>query len=88
MPEALAVLVVIAVCIIVYVAAWLRSRDPSLINVAEDLQRLRHHEAWLRERLLRAMEERWSDDMVSEIANELHATSLQLSRLTVSGPSR
>jgi hypothetical protein len=82
MPEALAVLVVFAVTIIVAVAAWLRSRDPSLVNVEEDLQRLRHHETWLRERLLRATEERWSSDMVAEIANELHATSLQLARTT------
>jgi hypothetical protein len=85
MPEALAVFFVFAVCAVVYVAAWLRSRDPSLVNVSEDLQRLPLHETWLRERLLRAVNEGWSDDMIRDLANDLHATSLQLSRLTHSG---
>jgi hypothetical protein len=84
MPEALAVLVVLAVCLVVYVAAWLRSRDPSFINVEEDLQRLRHHEAWLRERLLRAVEERWDAEMIAGIADELHVTALQLARFKAS----
>jgi hypothetical protein len=62
-----------------------RRRDPSLVNVSEDLQRLRLHETWLRERLLRAVNEGWSDDMIRNLANDLPATSLQLSRLTHSG---
>jgi hypothetical protein len=81
MPEALAVLVVLAVCLVVYVVAWLRSRDPSLVNVSEDLQRLRLHEAWLRERLQRAQLERWDSAMVAGLADELRATSHQLARV-------
>ncbi len=88
MPEALAVLAVFAVCLAAYVAAWLRSRDPSLVNATEDLQRLQHHEAWLRERLQRAQLERWDSDMIAGIADELRATSHQLTRATVTNNAR
>ena len=87
MPEAVAVLFVFAASVIVYAVAWLRSRDPSLVNVAEDVQRLRHHEAWLRERLERAQLERWDSDMIAGIADELRATSYQLARLRSSAPT-
>lgn len=80
MPETLAVLFVFAVVAIIYVAAWLRSRNPSLVNVDDELQRLRHHEAWLRERLHRAQLERWDADMIAGLADELRATSRQLAR--------
>lgn len=82
MPEALAVLFVVAVCVVIYVAAWLRGRDPALVNAHEDLQRLRHHEAWLHERLHRAQLERWDADMIAGLADELRATSRQLARAT------
>lgn len=88
MPEALAVLLVFVVSIAVYGAAWLRSRNPALINVAEDLQRLRHHEGWLRERLHRAQLERWDSEMIAGLADELHATSQQLARLSASDGAR
>ena len=88
MPEALAVLVVFAVCLVVYVAARLRRRDPSFINVEEDLPRLRHQETWLRERLLRAVEERWDTTMIAGIADELHVTTLQLARVRASTDRR
>ena len=88
MPEALAVLLVFAVCIVAAAGAWLRSRNPSLINIDEDLHRLRHHETWLRERLHRARLERWDSDMIAGIADELRATSHQLARVTVSDSTR
>ena len=82
MPEALAVLLVFAVCVIVYVAAWLRCRNPSLADAHDDFQRLRHHEAWLRERLHRAEREQWDAEMIAGIAGELDATSHQLARFS------
>lgn len=85
MPEALAVLLVFVVSIAIYAAAWLRGRDPSLINVTEDLERLRDHEGWLRERLHRARLERWDREMIAGLADELHATSQQLARLSALG---
>lgn len=80
MPEALAVFFILAVSVIVFAAAWLRGRDLSLINADDELQRLRHHEAWLRLRLELAEREQWSDDMIAGIADEHHRTSLQLAR--------
>jgi hypothetical protein len=80
MPEALVVFFVFAVVVIVFVAAWIRGRDPSLVNIHEDIQRLRHHEVWLRERLERAEREQWGEAMIENLAAELRATSRQLDR--------
>jgi hypothetical protein len=80
MPEAVAVFFVFAVIAFVFVVAWLRGRDVSLVNVSDDLQRLRQHEAWLRERLHRAELEQWDDAMIASLAADLRATSHQLDR--------
>lgn len=88
MPEAFAVLFVLVASVTVYAVAWLRSRDPSLVNISEDVERLRHHETWLRERLDRAQLERWDSDMIAGIAEELRATSHHLARLTGANSSR
>ena len=80
MPEAFVVFFIFAVSVIVFVAAWIRGRDPSLVNVHDDLQRLRHHEVWLRERLVRAEREQWGEAMIESLAAELRTTSRQLDR--------
>ena len=80
MPEALIVLFVFFVSMIVWVAAWIRSRDPSLRNATEDVHRLRHQEAWLSQRLQVAETERWGAEMVAGIAAELHLTKQELAR--------
>jgi hypothetical protein len=83
MPEALAVLLVFAVCVFVYVAAWIQTRGSGGARSAADVERLQLHEAWLRERLLRAERETWDDDMIARIAAELRATSRELDRVRV-----
>ena len=88
MPEALVVLFIFGVSVIVFVAAWIRGRDPSLANAHDELQRLRHHEAWLRERLHRAEREQWDRAMIAGLADELRDTSRQLARFTASTNSR
>lgn len=88
MPEALVVFFIFAVVATAFVAAWIRSRAPSLVNLQEDLQRLRQHEAWLRERLHRAQLERWDSDMIAGLAEELRATSHQLVRVAASASVR
>lgn len=83
MPEALVVFFIFSVTAIVFVAAWIRGRDPSLINLPDDVQRLRHQEMWLRERLHRAEREQWDDAMIAGLAADLRATSIELDRLSI-----
>ncbi len=83
MPEALAVLLVLAVCVFVYVAASIQTRNSGGAHRAADVERLQLHEAWLRERLLRAERENWDNDMIASLATELRATSLELDRVRV-----
>ncbi len=83
MPEAFSVLFVFAICAFLFVAARLRSRNPALVPSADELQRLRHHEAWLRERLHRAEQEQWDAQMIAGLADELRSTSEQLARASV-----
>ncbi len=88
MPEALAVLVVLALSVVIYVVAWFQSRDPANFNAAAELERLQLHEAWLRDRLQRATSEQWDHAMIAALTEELRATSQQLARVTVSSASR
>ena len=83
MHEALVVLLIFAVSAIVYIAAWLRSRDPSPRSAADELDRLRLHEAWLRERLELAAREQCGRDMIAALASELRLTSQQLARARI-----
>jgi hypothetical protein len=78
MPEAFVVLAVFVVAVIAWVAAWVRSRDPSLRNAAEELVLLRQQEAWLRQRLALAEREHWDADMCAALAAELHLTAQRL----------
>jgi hypothetical protein len=83
MPEALAVMVVFAVCVVVYFVALFQSRDPARVDVREDFQQLQLHEAWLRERLHRAQREQWDADMIAGLAGELEIASRKLARTPV-----
>ncbi|MEY2881939.1 MAG: hypothetical protein RLZZ15_4319, partial [Verrucomicrobiota bacterium] len=78
MPEAFVVLAVFVVAVIAWVAAWVRSRDPSLRNAAEELALLRQQEAWLRQRLALAEREHWDADMSAALAAELRLTAQRL----------
>lgn len=80
MPEALAVLVVVVISLAAWLAAWLQTRRTPQLSTPADLECLRHHESWLRQRLERAQREQWGDDMVAGLAAELQATSEHLRR--------
>lgn len=77
MPEALAVLVVLAVAVVAWVGAWLHARDPANYKPREEHARLQHHESWLQSRLETAQRENWSDDMVAHLAADLEAARRQ-----------
>ena len=81
MPEALAVVLVFFVCIAIYIAA--RFQRQSAGDPAVEMERLKQHEAWLRERLLRAERENWGPDMTAGIAKELRATTQEIDRARV-----
>jgi hypothetical protein len=83
MPEALAVLVVLVVSIAIWLGAWWQMRGTPQLSTPADLERLRHHESWLRQRLERAQREQWGADMVDGIAAELRLTSETLRRASV-----
>jgi hypothetical protein len=80
MPEALAVFLVLLVAAGVYLGALIHSRNPANHHAGRELERLRGHEAWLRQRLQLAAREKWSGDMVARITDELGATSRQLAK--------
>ena len=78
MPEALVIFAVFVVVAASFVAAWVRSRDPSLQNPHEDFARLKHQAAWLEQRLETARRENWGSEMVAVIAAQCGETSEQL----------
>ena len=84
MPEALAVAVVFIVAIVAWFGAWLNARNPANYNARDEMARLRHHAAWLEQRLETAQRERWGEDMVENISDELATTSAQLEQLAAS----
>ena len=88
MPEAVAIIVVFAACVLIYVVAWFQSRNPANVDNAAELERLQLHEAWLRERLLRAELEQWDPKMIASITQELRETSGHITRATVSSDTR
>ncbi|WP_138223077.1 hypothetical protein [Nibricoccus aquaticus] len=81
MPEVLAVLLVFAVSVAIYVGAWVRSRDPALYE--PELERVRSEQqvVWLEERLAQARREGWGAEMVLELEGKIaEATAGSLSR--------
>ncbi len=80
MPEALAVVAVLVVAVVAWLGAWLHARDPANYNARAEAERLRHHSVWLQERLELAQRERWSEEMVSNLADELNMTARQLEK--------
>jgi hypothetical protein len=78
MPEALAVLVVVVIAIAAWFGAWMQARNPANYNAREEAERLRHHVAWLEQRLELAQREKWGGDMVAGISDELETTFRQL----------
>ncbi len=83
MPEALFIVAVFVIAVIIYVAMWLKSRDPALHKPHEEVERLRHHAVWLEERLARARREHWGEEMVATIAHELDETEASLLEMRV-----
>lgn len=73
MPEALAVLAVFVVAVVAWVGAWLHARDPANYKPTEEHARLQHHEGWLQGRLETARREKWSEDMVANLEEDLEA---------------
>ena len=84
MPEALAVVAVLVVTLIAWVGALLHARDPANHNGAAEVARLRHHAAWLEQRLERAQREGWGSDMIRPLSDEIAAVSAQLQRVSAS----
>ena len=80
MPEALAIVAVFAIAAVIYVGAWVQSRDPALTKPAEELARLQQHAAWLEARLAVAQRENWDHEMAGSIAAELSVTHDQLAK--------
>lgn len=81
MPEALAVLVVFVVCVIAYVGALLRARDPSQFDPQHERARLQEQRAWLEHRRALAQREKWDHGMVARIDADLAATARELDEL-------
>lgn len=81
MPEALIAFAVFVITIIVYVVAWIQSRDPKHYDARQERERLQHHHVWLEQRLHRARRENWGDEMIARCAHELEATAQQLAKL-------
>lgn len=83
MPEALAIVAVFAVVAIAFVGAWLQERNPAIQSSQIEVERLRHHAAWLEQRLELAQRENWDERMVSAIAEDREATRRRLAELGV-----
>ena len=83
MPEALFIVAVFFIAVVIYVAMWLKSRDPALHKPHEEVERLRHHVVWLEERLARARREHWGEEMVDSIRRDLDESEAELVQLRV-----
>jgi hypothetical protein len=70
--------------VVIFIAAWwgaiVASRDPAQQDPRHEMARLRDYEAWLRQRLEMAQLEKWDEEMVAHVAEELIATKRELSR--------
>ena len=81
MPEAFAILFVFAAFAAVWIGSWLHSRNPANHQPAENAARLRHHAAWLRQRIERARQEKWDPDMMAKLEAELATISGELAAI-------
>ncbi|MDB6093059.1 MAG: hypothetical protein JWM32_621 [Verrucomicrobia bacterium] len=81
MPEAVAVVAVFFIAVVIYVAMWVKSRDPAFLDPRMEVIRLEHHSKWLEERLAVARGENWGVEMSAPISAELAATKDELARL-------
>jgi hypothetical protein len=81
MPEALAVLVVFVVCVIAYVGALLRARDPSQFDPRQERARLHEQRIWLEHRRALARKENWDHGMIARIETDLAETSRALDKM-------
>ncbi|MGC4074743.1 MAG: hypothetical protein QM760_20015 [Nibricoccus sp.] len=81
MPEVLAVLLVFVVSVAIYIAAWVRSRNPALHEPEKERVRSEQQVAWLEERLAQARREGWGVEMVNELERKIaEAVAGDLSR--------
>lgn len=81
MPEALAVVAVVVVSLAAWLGAWLHARNVANYVVRDEVVRLRHQVAWLRERLERAEREGWDEGMRCGLEAEWRAARAQLREL-------
>ena len=81
MPEALAVVAVLFVCVVIYVALWVQSRNPALHDPRREQARLERHLKWLEERLAAARREGWGHEMTGNLTADLAATTEQLAQV-------
>jgi hypothetical protein len=88
MPEALAVLVVFVVTLVAWAGAWMHARDPANTNAREEVERLRHHAAWLEQRIDVAQREKWDGEMIDNLSAELAATTQQLAQTRMNANAR
>jgi hypothetical protein len=83
MPEAFAIFAVFAVVAAAFVGARQNGTRPA--DKRQEIERLKHQELWLQQRLERARRENWGGDMIAAFTRDLEATSRQLAE--VAGPA-
>ena len=71
-----------------WIGAWMHARNPANFNAQEEAERLRHHAAWLEQRLAVARREQWGHDMIGDLTAELSATAQQLARVQQGSAAR
>lgn len=82
MPETFAVLFVVTVAMISFIASKIHARNPEVWNAREELKRLRVQHASLKERLEIADRENWEGEMRELIVTQLRSTRSQLAHMT------
>ncbi len=79
--EALAIIIVFAVTVIIFVVTWLGTVN-RVRNAAAELDQLEEYREALQKKALRAQLERWDDAMMDQIADQLADVELRIARAT------
>ena len=79
--EALAIIIVFAVTVIVFVVTWLGTVNGAR-NAAAELDQLEEYREALQKKALRAQLERWDDTMMDQIADQLAEVEHRIARAT------
>jgi hypothetical protein len=80
MPEAAAITFVLFVCAGIFIYARIRALDPATRDHAAELRQLAHQQQWLKEQLERANREKWDEQMITRLADQLDAATRKLAK--------